>query len=70
MFNAVEPAIDVCRLAANNKIYTVVIDIGSFEYLDFIQAFHEEMEANALTYSTTEIGANFNEVIVRGVLPA
>jgi hypothetical protein len=69
MFDVIEVAIDQCRLAANNKIHNVVVDIGYLDILDFGMALNPEMEANAISFSTIEPGANFNEVVIRGILP-
>ena len=69
MFDAIETAVDQCRLAANNKIHNVAVDIGYLDILDFGMVLNPEMEANSLSFSTIEPGANFNEVIIRGILP-
>ena len=69
LFTALETAIEQCRLAANNGVHTVVVDIGYVELIDFSLAFHQEMGDNAMTYSTVGNGKNFNEVIMTGILP-
>ena len=67
MFDVLEVAVDQCRLAANNKIQTVAVDIGYVDFMDFSANLVKEMDDNCIYIETVEPGRNFNEAIIRGI---
>ena len=62
--------IEACRLAANNKVYHLAVSTSHLgELFDFGEELIREMDANCLSFSTIQDGANYGDVIIRGILP-